>query len=277
MTEEVEIIEGEDTLTTEESKATESGWRPEDQWEGEQDQWIDAKTFNMRGELLDRIKSQTSQLRGQDKKIEKLEAGMSQLAEHNKKMDEIAYEEALRDLKNLKKDAMELEDYDQVTEIDDKISDLKVSQTVNTANSQNQPQTAPEVSQEVNQWLTENPWYNTDTALRYATDGIARDILQSYPELKNSPRQVLEKVTSRIKEEFPTKFAKRRNSPQGVSEPGEGKAKAASSSKKYSARNLNSTQLEFGRTFVETGAMKSLDEYAGQLAKMGELDIQKGA
>ncbi len=276
MTEEVKIEEGntDEITNTAEDLAAESGWKPEDQWEGDTNQWIDAKTFNMRGELMDRIKSQTSQLRGQDKKIERLEAGLGQLAEHNKKMDEIAYDKALNDLKDLKKDALEMSDYGQVTEIDDKISDLKINQS---AAEEPQAQQTPSTNPEVAAWIAEHSWYETDIAMRYATDGLTRDIVQSYPELKNSPKLILEKVTKRLEEEFPHKFKKRRNTTQAVSEGGDAQTRSKSSKQKYTGRHLNEMQREFGKTFVESGVMKSLDEYATQLSEMGELDAQRGA
>lgn len=275
MTEEVETQEGneEEIANPAESLAAEGGWKPEDQWEGEPDQWIDAKTFNMRGELLDRIKSQTSQLKGQDKKIEKLESGLGQLAEHNKRMDEIAYEKALDDLKLLKTDAFEMSDFKQVTEIDDKISDLKDNQREVEEPIAQAAGTNPEVLA----WIAENTWYETDATMRYATDGITRDIVQAYPELKNSPKLILEKVSSKVREEFPHKFNKRRSTTQSVSEGGDAQTKSKGSKQKYRNSHLNEMQREFGKTFVESGAFKTLDEYTAQLAEMGELDIQKGA
>ena len=77
--------EEESTLSPAEETASAGGWKPEDEWEGT-GEWIDARTFNMRGELMDRIKSQTSQLRGQDKKMTKLESGLKELADHNKRI-----------------------------------------------------------------------------------------------------------------------------------------------------------------------------------------------
>ena len=85
MTEELETTT-EETTTSEESTPTETeqtaidgGWLPEIQWEGEPDEWVDAKTFNNRGELMERIKSQTSQLKGQDKRIQKMQKAIDEL------------------------------------------------------------------------------------------------------------------------------------------------------------------------------------------------------
>lgn len=285
MTEEIinkenENLDQESNFTAEEKLAMESGWKPEDEWDPDKGEWIDARTFNMRGELMERIKSQTSQLRGQDKKIGKLEQTLNSLAEHNKKMDEIAYKKALKDLQGLKKDAMEISDFEQVIEIDDQIADLKAVQKESEVVVDTSPEGLDDIHPQVKDWMDKNSWYESNITLRGAADALAAEIIKSYPELKNSPGEVLDKVSNRLKEEFPSKFGKTRKTPnQSVAEPGNADTsmRTKSSTKKYTSRHLNDLQLQIGKTFVETGAMKDLNEYAEQLAEMGELDAQKGA
>lgn len=282
MTEEIikddTIVDDQDTLTPEEAKATDGGWRPQEEWEGEADEWINARTFNKNGEFMDRIKSQTSQLRGQDKKINKLETNMERLADHNRKMDEVAFKKALTELKGLKRDALDIADHDQVVEIDDQINDLKSTQSQpDTDTTQAQ---APVMNPEVEAWVASNEWYSTDTTLRGAADALTQEIVQTYPELRGQPTQVLEKVTARLKEEFPHKFGKtRRGTPQSVAEAGQADTsnRSKGASKKFTSKHLNEIQMEYGRNFVRDGVMKDLNEYAGQLAELGELDSQKGA
>ena len=113
-----------------------------------------------------------------------------------------------------------------------------------------------------------------------AADALAMDIVQTYPELKGNPAEVLNKVLSRLKTEFPAKFKdSRKSTAQSVAEPGDAdtSTKTKGSSKKYTSRQLNAIQIEMGKTFVQAGAMKNLNEYAEQLAEIGELDAQKGA
>lgn len=284
MTEEIinteeENLEDQVTLTPEEARASDGGWRPQEEWQGEEDEWIDARTFNKNGEFMDRIKSQTSQLRGQDKKISKLETSIQNLAEHNKKIDEVAFKKALNELKGLKRDALDIGDNDQVVEIDDQINDLKSIQK--EADQPNIEEPQENINPEVVDWIEQNNWYKTDTMLRGAADALTLEIVQAYPELRNSPSEVLKKVEVRMKEEFPSKFGKttRRGSVQTVSEPGQADEtnRSKGSGKKFTSKHLNEMQMQMGKTFVETGAMKNLNEYASQLAEIGELDAQKGA
>ena len=284
MTEDVNVepaeIVGEEgnDLTPEQALATEGGWKPEEEYTGDEGKWIDARTFNMRGELMDRIKSQTSQLRGQDRKINKLEEGLKNLSEHNNKMDEIAFKKALTELKTLKSDAMDVADHVQVVEIDDQIADLKASQQ--EADRVQDPAEEVGVNPEVAAWIDRNEWYKTDTTLRGAADALTMEVVRTRPELKGHPTEVLDLVSKRLKEEFPGKFGKvRRATTQSVAEPGQADTSSRSkgSSKKYTSKHLNEDQLAIGKTFVEAGAMKNLNEYTSQLAEMGELDVQKGA
>lgn len=272
-----EIVEVETDLTPEETLASESGWKPQDDWAGGEGKWIDARTFNMRGELMDRIKSQTSQLRGQDRKIGKLEEGLKNLSDHNKRMDEIAFKKALTELKTLKSDALDVADHTQVVEIDDQIADLKATQQ---AEQVQQPAEEQGVNADVSAWIDQNDWYRKDTTLRGAADALTMEIVRTQPELKGNPLEVLDIVSRRLKEEFPTKFGvARRATAQSVAEPGQAdtSSKSKGSSKKYTPKHLNEDQLAIGKTFVEAGAMKNLNEYTSQLAEMGELDVQKGA
>lgn len=275
--EELDTEEIQEDITPEELKAIEGGWRPQEEWEGEDNEWIDARTFNMRGELMDRIKSQTSQLRGQDRKIQKLETTMERLAEHNRKMDEVAYNKALKELKGLKRDALDMADHDQVVEIDEQINELKSLQKTEEVQVDDSNNINPEVAE----WVSQNEWYSKDVTLRGAADALAIEIVQAFPELRGRPSEVLSKVTDRLKTEFPTKFGKttRRGTTQSVAEPGQGDtaSRTKGSAKKYTSKHLNETQLEYGRNFVQDGIMKDLNEYAAQLAEIGELDSQKGA
>ncbi len=280
MNDQVEVIEDDNDEVTEdfnpvESKAMEGGWRPEGEWEGDPDSWVDAKTFNMRGELMDRIKSQTSQLKGQDKKLAKLENAMQNLAEHNKKVDELAYKKALTDLKDLKRNAHEMSDYEQVVEIDDKIAELKDTQKEDIA--VDEPQTN-EPNPEIVSWIETNDWYKTDTVLRGAADAIADEL---YNQNKGSDvGAILDMVTDRMKKEFPHKFGGASKTPSHtVNEPGKANTKAKSAPRnKYTQRHLNPQQREMVTNWMDSGldSIMSVQDYVNQLAEMGELDAQRG-
>ena len=55
-----------------EQKAISMGWRPKDQFEGDEEEFIDAKEFVRRQPLFDRIENQNKQLKNVTKALEAL-------------------------------------------------------------------------------------------------------------------------------------------------------------------------------------------------------------
>lgn len=248
---------------TSEDKARESGWKPLEEWSGNSDEWVDAKTFNQRGEYLERIKTQSSQLKKLEKKLHSQEQTLKELADHHRKVAEIERKKALDDLKDLKRQALDLGDNSKVVEIDDKISDLKQLKIEEPVKQQSQEEMHPDLVE----WIEDNPWYEQDDILTGATNGLVAGIIKKHPELKGQVREVLDMATSKLKEEFPSKFGKRR---QTVTESSSSET-AKGSPDKNLARKLNEEQRQFAKRFIQQGALKSYEEYAQQLAAIGEL------
>ena len=252
---------------TPEDRARESGWKPLEEWSGNSDEWVDAKTFNQRGEYLERIKTQSSQLKKLEKKLHSQEQTLKELADHHRKVAEIERTKALDSLKDLKKQALDIADHSRVVEIDDKIADLK-----NTKIEEPTRQQAQEPHPDVVEWIEDNPWYDDnnsshDPLLAGAFNGVVESILKKNPELKGEVKRVLDMAASKLKEEFPSKFGKRRQTitESSSSEPTKG------SPDKNLARKLNEEQRQFAKRFIQQGALKSYEEYAQQLAAIGEL------
>lgn len=260
-----------------EIKAMEGGWRPKEEWEGDEEDWVSAKEFNQRGEYIDRIKSQTSQIKGLEKKLSKVEKVINDLAEHNQRLAEREFKDNKKALRDMKKEAMEIGDYDKVIEIDEKIDelqDLQKEQQRQEAAERQATQTG-DMNPAVIDWLEANSWYESDPVLRGAFDAMAEQKVARDPSLRESPRELLKMVEQEVKKEFPHKFGGTR--PRStVTETGSNRSGSSSSRTKYTARDLNEVQKQIGQRFVDSGAMESLNQYAEQLAEMNELDVQKG-
>ena len=255
-----------------EDVARQQGWKPQEEWEGDPEGWVDAKTFNQRGEYMERIKSQSSLIKKLEKKLSTVESTMNTLAEHHRKVKETERAKALEELKAMKVDALDMGDHSKVAEIDDQILDIKQA-----AKDEVKPK-EPEVHPAVEAWVEENSWYKTDPILRGAADGLVRDIVEKNPSLQGNVEEVLAQATERLKEEFPNKFG-RKQVRSAVLEGGNGDGVSTprTTTNKYTARHLNTEQRKIAERFVRQGAVKSLEEYARQLADIGELDAQKGA
>jgi len=88
------------TLTAAEEKAMEQGWVPQDQWEGDPEQWRPAKEFLDRGELFKKIEDQ-------NRTIKEFKRALDDLKGHHSKTREVEYARALEALKMQKQSAIE--------------------------------------------------------------------------------------------------------------------------------------------------------------------------
>src|SRR6266702_2198796 len=78
-----------------EERAIEQGWRPKDEWDGDESEFRSAREFIDRGELLRKISSQGDELR-------KLKEVAGALSEHNKQVYVAGYKKAITDLRAAK-------------------------------------------------------------------------------------------------------------------------------------------------------------------------------
>jgi len=268
-----EINEEEVKLSPAEEKAMASGWRPEDEWTGEPDDWVDAKTFNRNGEFMSRIQQQSKQLNSYTSEIDNLKSAMKALGEHNKKIAEQEYKKALSALKKEKIDALEDDDHASVVEIDEKMDELKEAKKA-AENSLPSEEEHPADNTELApnpafvEWAGENSWYHNDISLRGAADAIGMEYADRN---QGAPiEDVLKYVTSEMKRKFPHNFGNERQVSAGTVTEKTGTGKRPKKSK-YTEKDLSDEQRQFAKMFVDTGAFENVQEYVDQLVDSGEL------
>jgi len=265
----VEPVENEEIeYTPAEEKAMSSGWRPEEEWNGDEDDWIDAKTFNRNGEFMSRIQHQSKELTSLREESETLKKGMKELGEHNKKIAEQEFKKAMSALKREKVLALEEEDHVSVVDIDERMDDLKdTKKDMDTAETLEKPPENVAPNPVFVDWSTTNTWYGKDSILRGAADAVGMEYADKNP---GAPiEDVLAYVTKTIKDEFPNKFGNiKRDNPSSVTEKsGTRKTKK----NKYTPKDLTAEQKQFAKMFVDTGAFDNEQEYVDSLVKSGEL------
>lgn len=176
-----------------EQRASEQGWVPQDEWQGDPNDWRPAKEFLDRGELLKSISELKRELRVQRE-------GVEEFRKHHAQVRELAYKQALADLKAQKKVALQEGDADAVIEIDEKIAETREQQKV--AETPKAP-TVQETPQELVQWQARNTWYQADRAMKAVADEIARDLVgRGVTDVK----VILGEVDKEVRKAFPTKF-----------------------------------------------------------------------
>lgn len=267
-----------------EEEARDKGWVSQEEWVEsghEAGQWVDAPEFLFRGELMDRIKSQTGQIRGlvdrdneNSKKIDELSKALKAMGEHNRKMEEVTYKKALRELRKAQSEATSEGDHELAAEIEERIDDLR-SETEETSEevsepAQNTPTPAynsPEDAKVFTAWVEENSWFQNDFALR----GAAMAVSQTIDHTGLSSSEYLAEIKKKMVEQFPEKLGKRTRT-VAVTEPSaDGTENSYKPKSKYTQSDLSDDQRRVMRTLIESGAPLSAQEYVDQLAELGEI------
>lgn len=251
-------------------RAIADGWTPKEEWNGEPAQWVDYQEFNVRGELMGRIKEQSSILGQNKRQIDDMQRAISDLVEMNDKMAEREYTKIMKNLRQAKAEAIEVGDGEKVAAIEEDIENLKEQRTeTKNAKAQKSAQSSaeqmPSQNPEVTQWLTkkENQWFHTDKAMRDAATGIAQSILKEDSSLP--PSVVLEKMASEMKELMPHKFKATTSVDSG--DQGGGKTSTRTKGRKLS--DLSEDEQAAAKRFARIGVM-SIDDYIKKLDELGE-------
>lgn len=251
---------GEPSYTAVELEAIKQGWKPKSEWDGDPDQHRSAREYLDRGELLGKIKSQSSQL-------EEMRRAIGAMSEHNKKVYQAGYEKALTELKARKITALKEGDAELVLALDDEIDKTKdaIREVRNTTVQ------LPRTSTETADWLARNKWYATDAVAHAAADELARQYARSHPNCTEA--DIYEYIDAELPKELPHKFGKKQNQsapdPEGESRRGSGNggSKGGTTTFEKLLDTMTSDQAQIAKTLVKTGAITK-EEYVKQYNQM---------
>lgn len=200
---------------TVEDRAREMGWRPKEEFKGDDTKWVDAETFVKRGEEILPILRATAK-----KDREALEAAKAEIAEMKKTFSEFkryhsateqrALEKARKELEREMAEAVEAKDHQAVREIANEMASL--SKDVRTDDDGND-MGSPQMVAFKEEWERENPWINTDPDLKAYAFGICQDMAAKGVK----PKDQLIEAAKKVRQAFPHKFEnERRKAPAAV-------------------------------------------------------------
>jgi len=234
------------------AEAAEQGWTPKEEWKGAEDKWTDAKTFVERGEKIAGILK--SRLDRQETQIANLQESNRKFGEFHKETLETARKKSTKQISELEGQlAQAITDGDgqAYTQTRREIDDLKTEIPTDDAG-----QYAQAWNQLATQWVTENPWYNTNPKLATYADGL-QERIQS--EGYNGQAYFSE-LTERVKEAFPDSFTNpNKTKSNGVEEGGQ---LSTPNSKEHTYENLDAEGKAACDDFVKQGFMKREDYLA---------------
>lgn len=237
--------------TEEETIAMARGWKPKEEWDGDEAEWKPAKAFNEYGELKEKLLEK-------EKEAKKLNKVVQLMKDHHLRVREAAFQDAMKTLRAEKAKALEAEDFKKAELIRDQIDDLRER----VDNDQPLP---AHIEEEIEaesgepdpaffEFMDRNPWYKPggrDEVSKKA-DALGYAYAQSNPDWDF--KDIIKQVEKDIRKLYPEKFERPR---QAVNEPGARRAGSGSSEKV----KLSAEQLEVAKTFGMTP-----EEYAKELA-----------
>jgi len=200
-----------------EARARAMGWTPKDEFKGDPAKWRDAGEFVERGEnLLPLVKAQNKRL---EREVAELKQTTREMGDYLSKTEQRAYDRALADLKQQRKEALAAGDGDAFEKADEQIKTVEREAAEKAAKRAEKKDDGPDPVYA--EWESRNAWLKDTELSEYAE--FAAQKLRASGE-KATGAEFLDMVAERVKKQFPAKFTNpRRETAQAV----EGAAPAA--------------------------------------------------
>lgn len=248
---------GEPQVTANEQEARSAGWVPKEEYQGDENKWVDADEFIRRGPLFEKINIQSRELKEVKKTLDAMRV-------HYHNVKETAFKEAIATLKAEKKAAFVDGDPDKIVEIDDKIDDIRDQQR--RYDMQKAQEIAASVQAGINPefqaWTNRNNWYETSKPMRAFADALGIELHSS----GLTPSEVLKRVEIQVKEEFPHKF---RNANRDKALAVESTGKGSGKSNGPSNDGLDPLQRQIMDRLVRSGVMTK-EQYIADIQKINK-------
>lgn len=232
-----------------EVRARQQGWVPKEEWTGAPEAWRPANIFVDRGELLGKIKSQSTEMR-------ELKGMVNYLAEQNRKLYEAGYEKAIAELENARDQAVEAQDTRAVREFDKQI---KAHEKALEEAKRPPPQAtggAAAAEELYGEFISRNPWYERDEVMQDWANGAAVKFKAANPRALDV--DVYRHLEDSAKKKFPDKFQPKRvgaPSPDGASNRGAGSPARKDGNSEFDALlgELSEDEAHIARNLVKRG------------------------
>lgn len=228
-----------------EQRARAAGWRPKEEFTGDPEDWYDYKEFNRRGELFERIKSQSHELK-------EVRQALEDIKKHNETIRETAYKQALAAVKSQKAEALEIGDKSAFLQAENAEEQLREQWTAERQKAAaNQEKSEPSLV--FQEFLAYNPWYIEDTQKRVYADQVGYDYaVANGIDLKTATKAQQVAVLQHVARKVATEFSKQKETHSKVTS-----APAGTATNKANAQtpNLTPEQKRVMEKFVKLGVM----------------------
>jgi len=194
-----------------EGRARRMGWRPQEEFRGPKDKWVDASQFVERGETelpvlrerfraLDdkftRLERENSKL---SHKIEDQTTVLKEFRDYSRQGEERAYARAKRELESQMRDATAQADVARFDAARAELDNLERQRPAPAPKEEPKPPPT-QVAPEVEEWVRENPWFNNSPEIRQYATAYHGTLLEKRPGL--SLRDNLALVSEKVRDKF---------------------------------------------------------------------------
>jgi len=180
-------------------KAMGNGWCQKEEWKGDPNDWVSAKKFNERGEMIGSI-------RDLKQRIDAKEHEFNARLENQHKLHEASTKALLEDLQSRRKDAILEADVDKAEKLQGQIDTLNVPAAPAAA-----PAPAPANTSVLEEWNSRNPWiFEENPKAAFAQHQFQKHSSQGKPL-----DQAISAMENDISKHFPD-INHRRNQPTAV-------------------------------------------------------------
>lgn len=196
-------------LSKHEQAAIAKGWKPRDQFVGDEEDFVDAREFLRGAELRDHIHKLNRKMKDQQKALD-------YMLDHNKKIQETAYQKAMTDLIAQQKHAASMGDVGTVEHLTNEIVKMKTEHSV-------QPDVTTLANKAATAFIERNKsWYAEQSAEGRAMQAFAQakadEISLARPDL--DPEEVFSATEDEVKKMFSHRFRTTRDTVSPVLAPG---------------------------------------------------------
>jgi hypothetical protein len=180
------------------SEAKRQGWVPQEDYNGPEDKWVDADTFVKKGKEINALLRKDNEFLKRE--VSEMKSTMMEFKKFHADTEKRAYERAMLDLREQKKEAIAAGDGEKVLQVDDAIDELKTARREEKIAAPAPNQIDPTFIA----WQEDNRWFGKDTELTAEANLIGEVVKRQNPTLIGT--EFLDEVTKRVKRMYPEKF-----------------------------------------------------------------------
>jgi hypothetical protein len=182
-----------------EQKALDLGWRPKEEFDGDEADFIDAKEYVQRQPLFDKIAQQSKHIKNVDKALKALQS-------HYSRVNENAYKKAVEDLKKQQEVAVQDGDLNTYHALNQRREEIENEKQQFMQEQEAIQEAEPQVHPVMQAWVARNSWYETQPHMRVFAEEIGSRFKGAVMAKTMTPEDVLKEVEKAVRAEFPNKF-----------------------------------------------------------------------